>query len=279
MTSPASPPSQPSPPPAPVPPAREKPPLPLFFQQPELLEVGLHRDLQLADDWDYSFAAGALAIPLTVAEFREAAGTYPIVFTSGEQAMPVALTSLQPERNLFVTKGKWRRGAYVPAYVRRYPFLAVKVRDNPVDFGLVADVASTLLRRDRGGTPERRLFVDGKPTALAERTLRFCVAFEVEAERTRRFARALHAAKAIGDARIAIAGPDGKKKEFRGFAAIEAKTLETIDDATLGAWRREGWLEPIVLAQWSQRNWGRLSTGATMAPAAPPLAFEASAVM
>src|SRR5262245_11733919 len=94
--------------------------LPLFFRRPELLEAGKHGDLQLADQWDYSFAAGTLAIPLTVTEFREAAVSFPIVFGGGESPMPVALTSLQPDRNLFVTDGRWQAGAYVPAYVRRY---------------------------------------------------------------------------------------------------------------------------------------------------------------
>ena len=261
---------------APAPPGATARPQPLFFRRAELLEATRHGGLQLADEWDYSFAAETLAIPLTVAEFREAAAFFPIVFTVGEQAMPVALTALQPGRNLFVSGGRWRPGTYVPAYVRRYPFLAVQVRAEPVDYGLVADVESPLLRR--GGDPTRRLFVDGKPTALAERTLRFCVAFEVETERTRRFARALTEAKAIGEARIGIAGADGKRVEFRGFAAIENDTLARVPDATLSAWRRDGWLEPIVLAQWSQRNWGQLA-GASAAPAAAPLAFEASAVM
>ena len=254
--------------------------LPLFFRRPELLEAGKHGDLQLADQWDYSFAADSLAIPLTVAEFREAAVTFPIVFGGGDNPMPVALTSLQPERNLFVSKGRWQPGTYVPAYVRRYPFLAVKVREKPEDYGLVADVQSKLLERADGGPENRRLFADGKPTTLAERTLRFCLAFEIEAERTRRFVRALLEAKAIGESRIAVAGADGKRTEFHGFAAIEADAISKAPDATLSAWRRDGWLEAVVLAQWSQRNWARLAAGTTsLRPAAAPMAFEASAVM
>lgn len=270
----------PTPPTPPASPAPESRPLPLFFRRAELLEAGRHGDLQLADDWDYSFAAETAAIPLTVAEFREAAVWFPIVFTSGENPMPVALTALQPGRNTFIVRGRWRSGTYVPAYVRRYPFLAVKLQEQPVDYGLVADVESPLLRRAAGGKDQRRLFVDGKPTPLAERTMRFCMAFEVEAERTRRFVGALAEAKSIGESRIAIAGPDGKRTEFRGFSAIEADALTKAPDATLCAWRRDGWLEPIILAQWSQRNWGRLASGvATAAAAPPPLAFEASAVM
>jgi hypothetical protein len=260
--------------------AQDRRQLPLFFRRPELLEAGKHGDLQLADKWDYSFAAGTLAIPLTVAEFREAAVTFPIVFGGGANPMPVALTSLQPERNLFVTDGRWQPGTYVPAYVRRYPFLAVKVREKPDDYGLVADVESNLLERADGGPEKRRLFADGKPTALAERTLRFCLAFEIEAERTRRFVRALVDAKAIGDSHVSVAGADGKRTEFHGFSAIEADAIRKAPDETLSSWRRDGWLEPIVLAQWSQRNWSRLASGtASLRPAAAPMAFEASAVM
>jgi len=272
--------SLPGVPASPTPTAQERRQLPLFFRRPELLEAGRHGDLQLADQWDYSFAATTLAIPLTVAEFTEAAATFPIVFGGGDQPMPVALTSLHPEQNLFVDRGRWMPGVYVPAYVRRYPFLAVKVREKPDDYGLVADVESALLRRGEPGPENRRLFADGKPTTLAERTRRFCLAFEIEAERTRRFARALLDAKMIGESRIAIAGADGKRTEFHGFAAIEADALTKASDATLSAWRKDGWLEAIVLAQWSQRNWSRLAAGSASArPAAAPMAFEASAVM
>src|SRR4029453_11145526 len=118
---------------SPTPTVQDRRQLPLFFRRPELLEAGKHGDLQLADQWDYSFAADTLAIPLTVAEFREAAVNFPIVFGGGDNPMPVALTSLQPERNLFVSDGRWQPGTYVPAYVRRYPFLAVKVREKPDD--------------------------------------------------------------------------------------------------------------------------------------------------
>src|SRR5262245_30454930 len=93
---------------SPSPTGQDRRQLPLFFRRPELLEAGKHGDLQLADQWDYSFAATTLAIPLTVAEFSEAAVTFPIVFGGGSNPMPVALTSLQPERNLFVTDGRWQ---------------------------------------------------------------------------------------------------------------------------------------------------------------------------
>jgi hypothetical protein len=58
-------------------------------------------------------------------EFAEAAREYPIVFIRGQdkQMRPVALLGVRNGENLFVdAAGKWD-ARYIPAFVRRYPFV------------------------------------------------------------------------------------------------------------------------------------------------------------
>jgi len=56
-----------------------------------------------------------------------AARTYPIVFSAAAPTVPFAVVGLRENENLFVdATGNWRDDAYIPAYVRRYPFCLVE---------------------------------------------------------------------------------------------------------------------------------------------------------
>jgi hypothetical protein len=70
-------------------------------------------------------------MPLSLAEFEPACRDYPIVFVSsdGNKTFNVVLVlGMQVKQNLFIlTDGMWDRRAYLPAYVRRYPFCMSRV--------------------------------------------------------------------------------------------------------------------------------------------------------
>src|SRR6266542_4763611 len=73
---------------------------------------------------DYHFARQLGLVPLLISEFANAVLEYAIVFSgSDNQLMPAVLQSLQPSGNPYVgPNGEWRAN-YVPAFLRRYPFL------------------------------------------------------------------------------------------------------------------------------------------------------------
>ena len=118
-----------------------KPRRPLFYADPVALHVDRHAEWRLLDG-NAAFAACATAIPLVLTDFVPAARSYPILFTA-DTAAPIALTGLQ-RSDLFVdAAGAWAPDCYVPAYVRRYPFILVEVPDRS-DLGLAIDGASAL---------------------------------------------------------------------------------------------------------------------------------------
>jgi len=63
------------------------------------VNVQTHGDHGVAPIRDYDFAAGALALPLTRAEFIQAAAHYPIVFAQNETATPLVVLGIK-ERDL-----------------------------------------------------------------------------------------------------------------------------------------------------------------------------------
>jgi hypothetical protein len=70
-------------------------------------------------------------LPLSLSEFEPACRDYPIVFVSndgGRTFNAVLVLGMQVKQNLFIlTDGMWDRRAYLPAYVRRYPFCMSRV--------------------------------------------------------------------------------------------------------------------------------------------------------
>lgn len=138
--------------------------LPLFYEQPRPLAPGAHANLSLAGNTGFGYAAKTNAVPLVATELPTACRHFPIVFTDGDQPTPVAVLGVRGQENLFVdAQGQWRAGAYIPAYVRRYPFIFMENEDRS-QFTLCVDekAASVVEGRDNPFFDEA-----GEPTDLA----------------------------------------------------------------------------------------------------------------
>ena len=154
---------------------------PLFYQAIVPLNRDMHRQMRLAKSAPYAFAAGSHLIPAVMDEFPSACGDLPILYViNPDGPAPVFVTGLTPGRNSFVTAdGTWG-GLYVPAYVRRYPFILGDVGE--AGSLICIDERSILLR---GGEGSAALFnADGSPAApLAER-IELVTEFAASAKRT-----------------------------------------------------------------------------------------------
>jgi SapC len=99
--------------------------LPIFYSRPRPLDAVADRGRSLRPVSDFGFARATNSVLLGAAESPRAVRSYPIVFTSREPRVAVAVLGLEGNENLFVGEdGRWREGHYVPAYVRRYPFIS-----------------------------------------------------------------------------------------------------------------------------------------------------------
>ncbi|PKP93002.1 MAG: peptidase [Alphaproteobacteria bacterium HGW-Alphaproteobacteria-16] len=186
-------------------------------------------------DGDAAFAAESPFVPIVSGELAAAARDYPVVFAA-DSAQPVVILGLE-RRNLFVEDGRWAQGAYVPAYVRRYPFAFVRT-DKPDGFALAIDAGSD--RVVQSGTDGAALFEDGKPAALTRQALEFCAAFGREADLTALFTTALKEKELLIDRRADATLPDGRKLGLEGFQIVDAEKFNALDDETIVAWHRQG---------------------------------------
>lgn len=212
------------------------PALPPFYVQPVPLETARHGEWRLLPG-DLSFAASTPFVPVTVSEFLAAGRGYPVVFAAADLS-PMAVLGLQTD-NLFVEDGAWAEGVYIPAYVRRYPFVLIEAGDQQ-SFVLGIDAASG--RVSRSGEEGAALFADGQPGEVTRQAVEFCRLFNEDHQRTRAFVGALEQAGVLVDRRADISLPDGRKFGLGGFKVIDPEALLALPDETVLAWHKAGWL-------------------------------------
>lgn len=187
---------------------------------------------------------------------------FPIVFTQEATPVPLAVLGAKLGRNDFVdTKGRWTGHTYVPAYIRRYPFMFLenKLGDGEIQFVLCIDEDSPLVSDQRG---EPLYDEQGAPGSVLARATDMCSAFQGHFNLTIEFGRALRDLDLLvpneTGARISPAGSD----PLRGFSTIDEARFKTLDGTILADWNRRGWLQLVYCHLLSLLNWHELFANA-----------------
>ena len=187
-------------------------------------------------------------------EFPFAIRSYPIVFTTIAPRTAVAVLGLSDSENLFLSEdGAWAADCYVPAYVRRYPFILME-QPGSTELLLCIDEASGLV----GAGGERPFFADGKPTALVQEALTFCGEFQAQHKATVEFVQALAEHKLLVPNEARVTMNSGQQLTLRGFDVIDEAKFNALPDEIFLDWRRRGWLHLVYCHLMSMANWGRL---------------------
>jgi len=228
--------------------------MPLFYSRIEALHPERHAALAIKADGNYAFARRANSVPINAIEFGMASRNYPIVFSTDARGVPVAVLGLQAGENLFVdANGQWEPGQYIPAYVRRYPFIALAPKESR-DYALCVDVGSPLL--EEGG--ERKLFVDRQPTELTKKALEFCHTFQTQIDATRQFVEALEKHGLLVERAAKVNLQSGQNRSLSGFRLIDERKFNTLPDDVFLDWRKRGWIGLIYAHLASQSCWSHL---------------------
>ncbi|SBV33108.1 SapC [uncultured Sphingopyxis sp.] len=201
--------------------------LPLFYKDLAPLSSVDHADFRARPLDSAEFLVGQHAIPLTSDEFVSACRFFPIVFSAGDNPVPLALMGLNEGINTFVDdEGKLINPVYVPAYIRRYPFLLAKLQPNSDELSLCFDPTSGALGKfDEGDV----LFVDGQPSDQTKAVLEFCKNFEEAGQRTGMFMEELKKADLLMDGEVSIQ-QEGNDKPYvyRGFQMVDENKLREL---------------------------------------------------
>ena len=208
------------------------PALPLFFKDLVPLSTSLHKDWKIQTQDKAPFLIGQHAIPVTIDEFILAGRFFPIVFSSGATPVPLALMGLNEGVNVFVDgDGKLSKPVYVPAYIRRYPFLLARLREGTEEMSLCFDPSAPGVGPDVDGTP---LFDGDEPSQATKEILNFCEQFETAGQRTQAFVDEVLKLDILMDGEVAIQ-PEGAEQPFiyRGFKMVDEEKLKELRGDTL----------------------------------------------
>lgn len=243
----------------------------LFYTNPEPLDQSVHGGLGVnPSDKPYAFVAQTNIVPLTVTEFSAAALSYPIIFT-GDNRQPVAVMGLSSNENLFVAPdGEFRADAYVPAYVRRYPFVFADDKQNQ-RLILCIDRGASIVAE--GG--QNPLFVDGQPSDYTNMAMEFCNNFEQERQRTEGFVALVKDLDLldIREAHFTPRNPDGtagQPQKLAEYYAVSEDKLRALPAEKLVELRDNGALGQIYAHLVSLVGWDRLIAMAVMRQAQAP---------
>jgi len=213
----------------------------LFYQKPVQLNTDVHKDARLGGlSGNFSFARETNSIPLAAVEFFDAVREYPIAFAGSEGGanFPIGIFGIRQNENLFVSpEGKWE-GRYVPAFVRRYPFVLAEQQDAE-DFNVYLDEAYPGF----GAADGERLFTDaGEQAPLLKQALEFLATYQGEIKRTRLFVERLQALKLLIPRLLEVVRPGEQPLVLQGFSVVDESRLMSLPDADLLDLARSGLL-------------------------------------
>ena len=222
-------------------------PLPLFYNGLEPLSSETHADWRVRQQDSAPFLVGQHAIPITTDEFPLVQRHMPIVFSVGDDAIPLALMGLNEGVNVFMgDDGKLTEtNFYVPAYVRRYPYMLARLRPDAEELSLCFDPTSEALGAYGDGDP---LFENGQPSPVTKGILDFAEQFEQAGARTQAFMNELREQELLMDGEVSIQVEENQPPfVYRGFQMINEEKLAGLRGDQLRKMSQSGML-PLLYA-------------------------------
>lgn len=201
--------------------------LPVLYNELEPLSSSAHAEHRLNPQDSLESVATLHAVPLTADEFVLAQRHYPIIFTVGPNSVPLALMGLNEGVNVFVDEaGRFKGDSYIPAYLRRYPFMLARLQPDSEDLSLCFDPSSGIIGQGEDG---EALFAEGQPSETTKAILAFCEQFEQSGARTGALIAELEKLELLIDGEVAIQ-PEGAAQPFvyRGFRMIAEDKLKEL---------------------------------------------------
>lgn len=221
--------------------------LPMLYNDLEPLNRNAHGNFKVRRTGGIAAISTVHAVPLTVDEFSLAQRHYPIVFSLGDNPVPLALMGLHEGTNTFFdAEGVLLEpNSYVPAYLRRYPFLLARVREDSDELSLCFDPTSDAVGEMDEGEP---LFDGDEPTATTQAILQFCEQFEQAGQRTSAFLADLKELDILMDGEVAIQ-PEGATQPavYRGFQMVDEEKFRNLRGDELRKLNQSGAL-PLIMA-------------------------------
>jgi len=240
----------------------------LIYERAVPVSQQRHRDWYIRTGTDYGFAGKVNSVPLVAAEVTVASTSYPIVFAGEADVVPVVLLGVRDGENLYVDKeGRWD-AKYIPAFVRRYPFVFSSTDDGKT-FTLCLDEDFSGVNTE--GKGERLFDKDGERTQYLKNVLNFLQVYQAQFQRTQTLCKKLADLDLFEPMQAQVRLKSGQSLTLGGFKVVNRNKLKALPAETLGELAKADELEVIYAHLASLRNFGpmveRIGATGSAAPA------------
>jgi hypothetical protein len=246
----------------------------LIYETVMPLSIGRHGDCSVEISGDYAFSGKVNSVPLMAVEFPHAASEYAIVFAGNEtNLLPAVILGVRGNENLFLSKEKAWEAKYIPAFVRRYPFV---FSTSPDGQRLILCIDEAFAGFNREGRGQRLFGEDGKPSAYVENVLKFLQEYQAQFLRTQAFCAKVRELDVLEPMQAQVDLASGERMALSGFMAVSRSKLKAVSGDKLAELAQTDELELLYLHLQSMRNFlslkDRLVESGKMADLAPTTA-------
>ncbi len=223
----------------------------LIYEKAVPVTRNKHGEVSIKAGNDYGFAKNVNSVPLMASEFESSCAEYAIVFSGeGKDVMPVVLLGIRDQENLYIDENGGWNAKYIPAFVRRYPFVFSTGDKSNFTLCLDEDFPGV----NRRGIGERLFDAEGERTQYLQSVLGFLQAYQAQFEATRAFCKRLADLNLLEGMQAQFALRSGQRMTLGGFMTVSRDRLKALPGEALARLAASGDLDLIYAHLHSQRN-------------------------
>ena len=225
-----------------------------MYENIEILTKDEHKDKGIKTISNYDYAKDVTTTLVLINEYYQACKDYPIVFVKEDDEWKSLVVMGLDGSNDFVNKdGEWSKNCYIPAFIRRYPFIYVSHEDEL----LLASDSSAIIDANKSG--DKKFFdKDGEPTEFVKDVLNYMNEFQLFSEKSKSFIEKLDKLGVLEPANI-TRNLNGKEKNIGGFWIVSEEKLSDLKSKDKTALCKENLYQPITAHLISLSNVKKLS--------------------
>lgn len=216
-----------------------------MYKNIELINSVEHKKGAIKDVIDYSFSKELSNCLVTVSEFFEACKDYPILFAkdANNEWFASIMLGLKEKENLCVDEaGNWKSSKYIPAFIRRYPFVFVSDKDK------LALAYDTTYKTTKDENPTKAFFDEnGNNSEFLNATLRFLTNFQADALSTSKFVAELEKLELLEQKSASIKTQSNETITINGFFVVNEDKLKNLNEKKKGDLCKRGAI-PLITA-------------------------------
>jgi hypothetical protein len=207
-----------------------------MFKKIRPLSRTTDKNLHFDPSQSYQFAANETLVPISAGEAEFVAREYVIVFSTRNGELPSALVGVRQGVNSYVQpSGHWV-ARYIPAHVRRYPFIlgaktqTTGIKPEKNEYTLMIDETAPHLSKKTG---QLLVSEDGKPTEVLQKVEQVLTNLQHNIELTRVLTGEIEKTGLLVEKPLHVKLKSGPIAELKGLRVVDRNKLAEFGEKQL----------------------------------------------